>query len=191
MKTKYPAAAALAVANELKEILAPSCARIEIAGSLRRRRPVGDVELVFVPQLQDSGIDFFTPLMVSCAAEAIAELERKGVLRRRLNKLGHQTWGPENKLAVHVPSGIPVDFFSTIEEHWWVSLVIRTGGKATNLKLTTGAQKLGRKLNAYGAGITRWDMSGPGPREVVVQALSERHVFELCGVPHAPPHLRD
>lgn len=63
------------------------------------------------------------------------------------------------------------------------SLVIRTGGKETNLALTTGAQALGRKLHAYGAGVTMED----GTLRV---CRSEREVFELCGVPYAEPEGR-
>ena len=38
-------------------------------------------------------------------------------------------------------------------------MVVRTGSKETNLRLTTGAQKQGRSLNAYGRGVTCSDGS--------------------------------
>ncbi|MDP2873417.1 MAG: hypothetical protein Q8P31_12890, partial [Bacillota bacterium] len=41
------------IAEELKMLLEPGCARIEIAGSIRRRKPdPGDIELLFIPKFR-------------------------------------------------------------------------------------------------------------------------------------------
>lgn len=79
-------------------------------------------------------------------------------------------------------------------ENWWVSLVVRTGSKETNLRLTTGAQRLGRTLHAYGSGVTinRAQTIGgeahlPGSE---IKATSEQAVFELCEVPYLEPEQR-
>jgi DNA polymerase/3'-5' exonuclease PolX len=125
----------------------------------------------------------FDRRLVSVADEVCNELLRDGILAKRPNVKGHFTWGEANKLAVHVASGVPVDFFSTTEDNWWVSLVIRTGSKETNLKLTNGAIHLGRKLHAYGSGVTMPDGS-------TRKAQSEQEVFELCGVPYLEPKDR-
>ena len=118
------------------------------------------------------------------AEQLIEDMLQRNALTKRLNVSGGiSSWGPLNKHSVHVETGIPVDLFATTKENWWVSLVIRTGSKETNLKLTTGAQKLGRTLNAYGRGIT--DEYGN-----VIAATSEQHVFELCNVPYLEPHQR-
>jgi DNA polymerase/3'-5' exonuclease PolX len=51
-KQKRPYAAVLQVANYIVERLAPACERVEIAGSLRRKKAeVGDIEIVAVPKL--------------------------------------------------------------------------------------------------------------------------------------------
>ncbi len=43
---------ALAIAEKVKAVLAPGCKRIEVAGSLRRRKPeIGDIELVAIPKM--------------------------------------------------------------------------------------------------------------------------------------------
>lgn len=48
-KKKFPAASAIQVAQSIVAALAPSCQRIEIAGSLRRRKQeVGDIEILYV-----------------------------------------------------------------------------------------------------------------------------------------------
>ena len=44
---------ALPIANQVVEKLAPFCQRIEVAGSIRRRRPfVHDIDLVVIPSNQ-------------------------------------------------------------------------------------------------------------------------------------------
>lgn len=174
---------ALAAAYELKNALSPFCERIEIAGSLRRGKPeVGDIELVFIPKMDDRQIDFFTSAPVDTASEKITGLLNDEVISKRPNVNGDFTWGERNKLAIHA-SGIPVDFFSTKADNWWVSLVIRTGSKETNLALTMGAQKKNATLNAYGCGVTWSDGS-------ITKATSERHVFEMCGVAYQEPQFR-
>ena len=61
------------------------------------------------------------------------------MLRRRLSKTGAEAWGPKNKLAVHVESGIPVDLFATSAESWWNYLVCRTGPAASNIAIAQAA----------------------------------------------------
>jgi DNA polymerase (family 10) len=177
-KQKFPHADALAVAEELQAMLAPACERIAIAGSLRRLKPfVSDAELLFVPRMSRRSVDMFLEEHVSAADEVCEKLLKDGVLAKRPNVNGHFAWGAANKLAVHVRTGIPVDLFSTNGPCWWVSLVIRTGSKETNLRLATGAIQRGASLMAYGHGI-RW------PDGSVTAARSERDVFSLCGVPY-------
>ncbi len=184
MKAKFPHAKALAVAKELQAMIAPACKRIAIAGSLRRMKPeVGDVELLFVPILSERPDGLFESKIVDVCSEVVEKLLDDGVLAKRPNINGHFTWGERNKLAIHVASGIPVDLFGTSEENWWVSLVIRTGSKETNLDLTMGAQKQNARLNAYGCGVT-WSDGTTTP------AASEQHVFDLCGVPYKEPKDR-
>ena len=183
-KQKFPRAAALAIAGELVAELEPFCQRIEIAGSIRRRKPeVGDIEILHVSRIEDRQVDMFSKAPVDVAAEKIDQMLAAGVIAKRANVRGHFTWGPQNKLAVHVASGIPVDFFSTSLERWWVALVIRTGSRETNLRLTTGALAQQRTLHAYGSGVTC--QGGQ-----TIDANSEEEVFQMCGVDFLPPHER-
>lgn len=183
-KIRYQYAVAMRVAENICESLRPLCENIIIAGSLRRRKPdVGDIEILYVARIENRPDGLFDTRNFNPVDELLEIALREGNLCKRPNVRGHFTWGEKNKLAVHLPSSIPVDFFATTKENWWCSLVIRTGGKETNLKLTTGAQRLGRTLNAYGAGITCSDGT-------VIPATSERHVFELCNVPYLDPENR-
>lgn len=184
MKTKFPRGEAVLVATRLLELLSPHCERIAIAGSLRRMKPeVSDIELLFIPSLGERPEGLFDRVQVDLTAERIESLVTSGVLAKRPNVNGDFTWGEKNKLAIHVASGIPVDLFATTHEDWWVSLVFRTGSKETNLALTTGANKKGATLMAYGCGV-RWSDG------TVTRAESERHVFELCGVEYKEPQAR-
>lgn len=183
-KTKFPHAEALAVAEELQAMIAPACHRIAIAGSLRRLKPeVGDIELLYIPVMSERPDGLFDKQIVDVCSEVVEKLLASGVLAKRPNVNGHFTWGERNKLAIHVPSGIPVDLFGTNEENWFVSLVIRTGSKETNLALTTGAQKQNASLMAYGCGV-KWS------DHTVTRATSEQHVFDLCKVPYKEPKFR-
>lgn len=187
-KKQFPREAALVVANELYDELESCTMRLCIAGSLRRgKSTVGDIELLYVPMFEPSAarIDFFQdPPLLNVTEQALQKLLARTVLSYRPTRLNSIVWGEQNKLALHTESGIPVDLFATTLENWWVSLVIRTGSKETNLRLTMGANKLGRTLNAYGCGVTDNETGKVTP------AHSEQKVFELCGVPYLPPEQR-
>ena len=184
-KKKWPWDVALPAAKEICARLAPACERIAIAGSLRRgKSEVGDIEILFEPRMSTRPDGLFDTRIISVADEAIEQLLHGGYFAKRPNKNGVFAWGESNKLAIHTASGIPVDLFSTSEEKWWTALVIRTGSKETNLRLTTGANKLNRTLNAYGYGTTD-RKTGETTR-----ATSEQDVFELCGVPYLEPKDR-
>ena len=162
---------ARAIANELKDLLRPACNRIEIAGSIRRRKPeVGDIELLVIPR-------------ANYLDRLLHDLMMKDVLAMRLNKRGSRTYGPKNKLMVHLPSGIGVDIFSTDEECWWVSLVVRTGGKITNQRIAVAAIRKGWRLQAYGRGFSTPDGD--------VVCKSERDVFELVNLRYREPRERE
>ena len=183
-RPKYPHAQALIVAEQLQARLAPACERIAIVGSLRRQKPqVGDIELLFISRISTRPDGLFDRVETLVAHEIIEQMLMDGTLEKRPNVDGHFTWGEANKLAIHKASGIPVDFFTTTAPAWWVALVIRTGSKETNLKLTMGAQKQSARLMAYGVGV-RWSNGEVTP------AASEEHVFELCGVPYRKPEER-
>jgi DNA polymerase/3'-5' exonuclease PolX len=181
---RWPAAQAADVAIGIGRMLKPFCSRIRIAGSLRRHKAfVGDIELLYVPRIGSRPRGLFDSEQFSLIEPFIQELLDQGVIQKRPKIDGSFTWGDLIKLGIHIASGIPIDLFATTEENWWVSFVIRTGSKQTNLRLTTGAQRLGRTLNAGGCGVTNADGS-------VTPATSEEHVFELCGVPYLEPRER-
>ena len=190
-KRKYPRAEAVAVAKAICDALKPLCERLIVAGSLRRRRAeVGDVEILYVPKMRTVEVpsaDLFSPPTTGLVDEVDAQLDwflENGVIRQRLNANGSATWGGKNKLAVHVVSGIPVDFFATTEGIWFNYLVCRTGGQETNVRIASAAKAKGWRWNPYEAGFSHL---GSGEH---FDVKSERDVFEFVGLPYQEPWER-
>lgn len=159
--------------------------RIEVAGSVRRRRPdVGDVEIVYVPRVVERPAvgDLFAVERVNLVDEAIEDLIRIGILEKRRTAKGSTVYGPQNKLVRHVPTGIPFDLFATTEESWWNYLVCRTGPAALNQLIASKAKAKGWHWNPYGVGFSRG--------EEVVRMVDERHVFEFVDLPYLEPWER-
>jgi len=166
---------ARAIAETLRGLLAPACERITIAGSIRRCKPdVGDIELLCIPKFV-GGVDVLD--------KELGALCIKGVFHLRRNKRGSTTYGPKNKLMVHAPSGLAVDIFSTTEKCWPVALVVRTGGKETNIHICIAALAKGYKFHAYGSGFST-------PHDEIV-CRSEREVFEAVGLSYQEPWERE
>ena len=184
-KQHWRADIARKVAEDLTAEMAPRCDRIEIAGSLRRSKPdVGDIEILFAPRIDQVRVpgELF-PKSGSLADELLEQWLAKGVITKRFNVNGTTTWGNLNKLALHTGSSIPIDFFATTAERWFVSLVVRTGSAEMNTRLASRALQRGMQLHAYGVLENR--KTG---EQIVPQ--SEREVFERLGVPYREPAER-
>lgn len=184
---KYPRAEALAVAEEVYNRLKPLTHRCKVVGSLRRyRAEVKDVEILFIPQYREGQRELFLDVgnMVDLADQAIEQWVLEGFLAKRLNVNDSPTWGPLNKLCVHVKTGIPVDLFATSEENWWNSLVCRTGSANSNKRLAAAALAKGWTFEAYGPGFRRL-----GSNEYH-RTTSEEDVFKFAGLPYLAPQYR-
>lgn len=188
-KQRYPRALACRVARELCAALEPVTCRLIVAGSLRRRKPdVGDVEILFIPRRGPAArpSDFFARPNVDLAAELLDRLLQTGCLAQRLSVRGLPAWGPSNKLAVHVATGMPVDFFTATEENWFNYLVCRTGSAETNRRIAMAAQAHGIKWNPYGAGFEIPN----GLASRVHRVTSEQEVFARVKLPYLEPWQR-
>lgn len=190
VKPKFPREAALRVAKELCAALKPVTTRLICAGSLRRLKPmVGDVEILYVPQLeqlkavrQGALLDGFEAAaqFTNMADIALQSLLSRGIIERRANVNGSEMWGDKNKLARHVASGIPVDLFSATLANWFNYLVCRTGGAENNVEICNAAIAKGAKWQPYSEGFL--DANGN-----VVRVNSEEDVFRFVGLPFKPP----
>lgn len=161
---------AKAIAEELMSLLSPCCNRITIAGSIRRQKPdVGDIELLVIPK-------------ANCFDKMLDDLMGQNTLAMRLNKRGSHTYGPKNKLMVHLLSGMGVDIFSATEENWGMALFVRTGPKEWNIKAMSRFRELGMQGHAYGGVTLRTGLPFECPTETIV--------FNLLGWPYTPPEKR-
>jgi len=122
---------ALAVAEGTVAALLPHCERIEIAGSLRRRRPVvHDIDLVVQPR----------------EASALALSMALGFAQ--VVSQGPKIW----QLEVQ---GISVDVYLAGPEQFATLLLIRTGSAQHNVMLASLARAKGLHLKASGDGLFR------------------------------------
>lgn len=194
---KYPRAVALRAARELVATLLPHCELdvdgkpfLKVCGSLRRgKTEVGDVELVYIPrvdQVPDPADLLGSPGTTHPVNQVDAILDewiRTGRLEKRLNKLGRLTWGPENKLARHTGSGVPVDLFATDRRAWWSYVVCRTGSARTNTQIAAEALRKGWHWHPTQGFFT--DVMGR--RQWIT---SEQDVFSMVGLPYREPAAR-
>ncbi len=105
---------ALEIAKSMMEDLQPYCERIQIAGSLRRRRPeVGDIEMVAIPKLVQ-GVDLFG-----------GPGSEQNLLEDYLHTFDILRGGDHYK-KIRLAS-IEVDLFITTPEQWGVIFLLRTG----------------------------------------------------------------
>ena len=189
-KQKWAKGQAWPVAHEVCALLAPWCERVMVAGSLRRgRESVGDVEILYVPKLEVRPLDMFATEQVNVTEAVLSRALVADVLAKRPNKLGGFAWGAQNKLAVHVGSGMPVDLFATTEACWWNYLVCRTGPAESNMRIATAAIAKGWKWNPYSVGFSRGG-DGEGDGYDVHAVHSEEEVFAFVGLPFLTPEER-
>jgi len=117
------------IANEVVKRLSPYCKKIEIAGSIRRRKPfVNDIDLVLIP---------------SDPWNLTHEIAGLGQVR--------QAWGEKLKRILF--NGVQVDIYYATEETWATLLLIRTGSMEHNIHLASLAKKKGWHLAANGDGL--------------------------------------
>jgi DNA polymerase/3'-5' exonuclease PolX len=171
---------------------------LRVAGSLRRGKPeVGDVEMVYVPASGDVQNGLFVE-QGNVFDAALETLILRRIIAPRKNAKGVQMWGGQNKFAVHVASGLPLDFFATTAPAFFNYLVCRTGGKESNVALAVSAAERGLKWHPYHSGFEVVDceraQAALNRPELTtgrfVVATSERAVFELAGLAYLEPWER-
>ena len=156
---------ALETAEKIKILLEPHCERIEIAGSIRRKRPVvGDIEIVAIPKPYNVG------LFKSGIALVVDEWEKvKGEL-------------PCKYTQRILPEGIKLDLFFAYKENWGLTFAVRTGSaEYSHRVLATNWVKNGYK--SRGGFLYR------GNTKIMV--YEERNLFSMIGVKWIEPEFRE
>jgi DNA polymerase/3'-5' exonuclease PolX len=167
---RVPLAAAENVARWVVADLSPHCERIEIAGSIRRRRPlIGDIEIVCVPKPYDA-----EPLFRSGIAQVVEQWPKvKGEMPCRYTQ------------RLLTDAGMTLDLFMVDPRGWGLQLAIRTGSARWSHEVLARAWvKAGYKSED---GLLRY----PDGCGTVRPVYSERELFDLIGLPWVDPRDRE
>lgn len=164
------------IAKELVESLRPACHRIEIAGSIRREKPlVSDIEIVAMPIIEEqtSGDLWETPVAVNLLtgpAGPLQQLAAMGLLRPRLVEIKRASGTVEHQVKFGdsyralVYRDIPVDLFLVNDPDTWGTIfALRTGPGDWNTRLVTDCQRYLRRLE--GGRVYRSGAVVPCPEE--------------------------
>ena len=186
---RIPLTEAEGLAHVIAKMLEPACDRIEVAGSIRRRKStIGDIELVIAPKFEPEGENLLgePDRTVNREFELVNRLVVEGVFEDRLDKNGHRARGEKFQRLLF--EGIAFDLFCVIPPaQWGVIMMIRTGSKEFNERIVTTRVKGGTVLQIgqeFRDG-TLWD------RGQVVSTPAESDVFEYLGIPWIAPEDRN
>jgi DNA polymerase/3'-5' exonuclease PolX len=165
---------AIAMAQQIKALLEPHCYKIEIAGSIRRKKlQVKDIEIVAIPKPYDTGL--FADGLASvvdlwpCVKGELAYMARSGVKQCRYTRRLYK-------------EGVYVDLFFANPKNWGYILALRTGSTNWNTDVLlpsikkAGYQALGGHIRYQGA---------------VVPVPEETDLFKLLRIPYILPEGRN
>lgn len=184
---------ALAIAQSLVAILAPACERIEIAGSIRRHKPmVRDIEIVAVARWEDRPVGdlWATRSAVDVLEETLGGLLFNGFVEPRQvenhradGSIDLQTkLGPSFKALVC--DGMPVDLFIVRSPATWGCIFgLRTGPGDWNTRLVMDCKAIGRRVE--GGQVLAWHGGSSSWRPMPTP--EERDFFAALGQPWVEP----
>lgn len=206
-KTRSPLAQAEKLAQEVVALLAPACERIEIGGSIRRRRPdVGDIEIIAIPKIwarEDGPRDLWGEPILDEPMDQLGPLCYLGIsegwLADRLDRADRRAFGMRFKrLSFH---GFALDVFSVLPPaQWGVILAIRTGPADYSHQLVTprtggftdaaGLRRIGLMPPQYRVRDGAVIYAADDGRHRYVEVAEEEDLFRLWGIGWRPPEER-
>ena len=160
--TSLEHAKAEAVALQVQATITPLCDRLEIVGSIRRKKPqVGDCDFVILAT--DGNW-----------AKIVQTLRRSKIICS----------GPSlTKVNFPVEGGLfQVDFYRATPQTFGIQLLVRTGSAEHNMWLAGYAISKGMRIK-YSEGLIK--------DSVVIAGETEKGVFEALGLPYPLPSERE
>ena len=141
------------LAEQIVEQIRFYCERIEVAGSIRRKKSeVRDIDIVLIPK----------PLLWH---RIIATLQRN--MDAKVVKRG-------DNIAQLTIKDVNVDLYSATEQTWGALLLIRTGSAEHNIKLSKRALSMGMKLTH--SGLTKGGKVIASTEKEIFEALGSSYV---------------
>jgi len=153
MTGKLTLQSAEGIARNVVAALEPHCERIEVAGSIRRRRPmVNDIDLVLVRK------DWWE-------------------LNKVVSRLGRVEQSGQKLTRLILNGGVQLDLYYATPVTFPTLLLVRTGSKENNVRLCSLAKKQGWQLCASGEGLfnERAERLAGDSEESIYQALGLRY----------------
>lgn len=175
-KRKMGLKGAEALANRMIQVLKPVCQRIEVAGSIRRRKEtIGDVEIVCIPN------EFVSDLFGNKDYDIEAVYQALRAYDCEIIKGGQ-------KYICAVRLGVQYDIFIATRDTWGCVYLIRTGSADFTRKIVTQKSYGGycpNELYFHDARMwSRKDSSKP------LDTPEEEDVFKAIGLPYVAPEDR-
>ena len=150
------------LAEQVKATLLPHCQRIEIAGSIRRKKPiVHDIDMVLIPKP-------YAAIMMSGLLTTIGALTQNGDKIKRVFLVDYD---------------ITVDIYMATPASWATLVLIRTGSKENNIRLCTIARRKGWQLKANGDGL--FNLHGER-----IAGDTEQSIYEALNIRDQEPQER-
>lgn len=183
---------ALRIAEQWVEYFRPACTRIEIKGSvLRRKAEPGDIEILAIPDLTpppSSRIEFGKPIPKQYKTKLDALLD--AMIEKDVCYL--RAGGEKYKKIWLLKDYIQIDLFLvTPPAQWGVLSVIRTGPSDFSHWMVTSKSKRGALPDEYivegGAVGERVPMEKGDGRKGVIPMPEEEDFFRLCGLEYIEP----
>jgi len=158
---------AMAIAEQMKERLVASklCTKVEIAGSMRRRKEtIGDIDFLV------SGKNVAKIMDVFCTGEGVAEILAKG----------------ETKSSVRLESGLQMDLRVVPEEVFGAALHYFTGSKEHNVHIRQIGIRKGLTISEWGVYEGTAEKKGK-----LMASKTEEDVYKAIGLAYVEPELRE
>jgi DNA polymerase/3'-5' exonuclease PolX len=175
MKNKLPYDHMLSIALPVVELLRPHCKRIELAGSLRRKKAeIGDIEIVAEPKeftLDLFGVPTDTHSLDLFDWSVLGELKLDGHKQKK----------------IVLPGDVQIDLFIvTPPAQWGVIYLLRTGSDKWSHRFVT-AKSFGGMLPGY----CKMRDGAIWSKDHIIETPDEKDLFDLVGVKFVPPQERE
>lgn len=162
---------ALDRATLLRDSLAPHCERIEIGGSIRRKKAiVKDIELIAIPHQTGGGL----------FADEPQHSERFAHLVHAIGRVVSGDPLTGKHIKVDLKDGIRLDLFTTVPERWGWTYLLRTGSSDHNIRIV-------QRLKSNGYTCADGDVLWKG---TPIELPDERAVFARAGLTFTEPQFR-